>query len=299
MFTRFARSKELAAEGPSVESVSSLEREATPSLFLIGARFDGSKIPPGEEESGLSLVTAFAFDLRDGNEIPLLRGLPLRQTEDLPTADNLLAQIQQGINVVEEQPYLPVAIMTHREGDVLEKNFAQAFGVDRENLRVTRVADLSPHLRHELGYHLLTLADNRRKIMPEKLRQALRNTGNTLLMSVGVDRWIDPSEKTALIEAYNKRCAQELGELQFKGRKRRLKPHPDIEALNAYLELPTKAKGSFKTIEHPATLEREGFFYTVSQLAKRGVRVQIITHSPRASERQVQIPIDSCIFSIN
>ncbi|MDZ4228771.1 MAG: hypothetical protein U1C50_00780 [Patescibacteria group bacterium] len=76
--------------------------------------------------------------------------------------------------------------------ELLPPEFAKINGVSADALRFPVLKNsaefLNPWLRHEMGYVLLLEAKLRAKERtPRQFKQAMTNTGNLLLRSVGVD----------------------------------------------------------------------------------------------------------------
>lgn len=110
------------------------------------------------------------------------------------------------------------AKITQLMTELLPAKFAQINGVETEALGFPLLKDsgefLNPSLRHEMGYALLLEAKLRAKERtPRKFKQAMTNTGNLLLRSVGVDWWSKKRDKPVIEDAYNEMFRDLWGDL--------------------------------------------------------------------------------------
>lgn len=160
--------------------------------------------------------------------------------------------------------------------ELLPAEFAKINGVSVDGLRfplLQKSAELvTPRLRHEMGYALLLEAKNRaQQRTPQKFRQAMTNTGNLFLRSVGVDWWSKKKDKAAIEVAYNE---------QFRGLWGDLPPlfdpqrsggiHTEFEMVLRQLDLMRQAR----TIQATADFEEiaelgHGFTYIVKHVAAK------------------------------
>ena len=110
------------------------------------------------------------------------------------------------------------AMVNQQLTELLPAEFAKINGVSVDILRFPLLQDsaelLTARLRHEMGYALLLEAKSKSKEpAPAKFRQAVTNTGNLLLRSVGVDWWSREKDKPAIEAAYNEQFRSLWGDL--------------------------------------------------------------------------------------
>ena len=180
------------------------------SIYIVNINFDGTDMLPKEvEESKSRVVILFGFDPRDEQETPLLTPFPLGKGE----TNEELSEWMTGI---------------------LRPDFAKQFSLSEEILRFPTLYDLapyfSPYMRHEIGYSLLMLAEEEATEAgrPRSLRDALRNTGNIFLMSVGVRWHMNSVDEILLEEQYNQYFEQFWGKAPKKA-------HRNIEGTDLLL----------------------------------------------------------------
>lgn len=269
---------------PELEA-SSIRKEVLGSspVFLIGLALDARAFSLKHQESLANLVsvTPFAFFPPEGEQPSFLTPLPLRETS-LP--EDEITQINEQL------------------GELLKKQFVDTLRVKEGKLGFSHLEDgeISPWIRHEMGYHLLNKSEENDPKIPDTLRDAFRNTGMMFLLSVGIDRWLSEEERFSMFEAYRERFEPLLGKLRFKFIGRGLKRHREVEFVDTQLEFMARAQHSLKQVDaiHDIIELGEGYIFTASQLAKRGVIVELITESPDLYPELPGYPLKSVVFSL-
>lgn len=240
------------------------ELENRPESFVVEADFDGNAIlPKKSDESKSKVLLLFGFHEKDQGELPMLMPFPLKEE------DNDAAKLNGWLT------------------EKLKPVYAEQFNIDENVLRFPLLRDLgpilSPYMRQEIGYALMSLAletDTNQLFPPsERMQKALLNTGNMFLLSVGVRWQVAPRQLAELTEAYNRYFAQTLGPIPEKVDK-------DIEAVDALLRVfkdKIEVKAALGDMTELFDLGQGGT-YMLHQIALRGGRVEIV-HGPR-------VPVD-------
>lgn len=182
-----------------------------PTTYIAQVNFDGSAIlPPTIEESKSKVILLFGYDTRGDKQPAVLAPFPLGKTDEHEKLNDYITGL-------------------------LKPEFAKLFERPEEDLRFPSLYDLgpylSPYMRHETGYAFLMLSEEKggEAGSPKKLREALRNTGNIFLMSVGVRWHMNSMEEIELTEVYRDYFEQLWGSAPQK-------VHRDIEGTNLQLK---------------------------------------------------------------
>lgn len=265
------------------------ERLNGPSLFLVGISFNAKDFLADQIEEEIPLlVIPFVYDLRDESEFPLLKTLPLQKPE-------LESLVELGKDALDKVPYLPLVAL--EDANKLEPLIAEQFNVTTEELKFASSSeDIPLYLRHEMGYHLLRLAEENGSIdTPERLRDAMSNTGNMFLLSVGVNQWIPRATRRAFKNAYNESFASTLGKLPLFGRPAAYKTGM-IEFIDRQIGFLMEAKENVQMATSSYDLAElgEGGLYAFTKLAQKGVYVEIVTDTKRLT-----YPVNSVVLSIS
>ncbi|MFH1601932.1 MAG: hypothetical protein ABIB61_03185 [Candidatus Shapirobacteria bacterium] len=259
----------------------SKEISSPASVFLVGLAFDTRELPDLKGLTKSVTVFPFAFLPSENGQRPFLTPLPFRDTG---LTGNEMVEINEQV------------------GKALSEQLVDALSVEEENLVFTHLEDgeIPPLIRHEMGYRLLNESEKDNPRMPDCLRNALRNTGMMLLLSVGIDRWLSRVERPSMIEAYRERFEPFFGKLRFKLIGGKLKRDRAIEYPDFYLEFLAKANSTVKQVDeaHDIIALGEGYIFTVGQLVKKGVTIDVITEDPNLYPEFPGYPLKSVIFSL-
>lgn len=221
-------------------------------IYIAEIDFNSDTLVPGDSTKS---VVLFGFDPRNPGDPPILAPFPLRSTT--VSAEQLLGMNQ----------WLTATVAPE---------YARRFGVNEEELRFPSLFDigptLSPYLRHEIGYSFLLLSESPDENVhtSSPFREALRNTGNIFLLSVGVGWHVNSGERQGLEEVYQQYFEQLFGTTPKD-------PHPDIAATNIQLQALKHALEVDMTQDWPHIAGLgHGLEFMIHLVYKRGGKFNIV-----------------------
>ncbi len=227
----------------------------------------------------------FGYDDRDVRQPRLLDPFPL--------ASSTMSQAEAaGLNEWVAAKLKPEMLWTHEIEQVGE---AWRF----HSLTYPALRDiahyLSPYLRHEIGYALRILSNDyggkREVTASDQLREALQNTADMFLLSVGVDWHIRDAYKPHIKRAYDIHFSSILGP-------RPRQPHRDIRGLDGVLRALNNAQSIKMTNDWEDIANMgHGLEYMMQKTGQRGGEVEIVA-MPDPLPPNVGTPVRASFFGM-
>lgn len=167
----------------------------------------------------------------------------------------------------------------------MRPHYAQLFEVEGAQFSFPSFYDLgrvlSPYIRQEIGYGLMSLSLEAEGQLPpsERMQQALHNTGNMFLLSLGINWQTDPAQLQTLVDAYNTYFAETLGQIP-EGVNQAVKVTDDI--LRRFRDV-VEVRAALGEMTELFDLGH-GVTYMFRQAHRQGANIEIV-HGPR-------VPVD-------